>query len=124
MSEPSDPRVAVKSANQRVKELHERGNNQAALDLATQTLELARQQLGEAHPLYVVSLGNLAVIWKWLGFTDNAKRAYEQILSWHRASGTDHGEWYLGTLGGRHPTCGGARTPRIGPGYPRGRTSR
>jgi len=98
LDERKDASGEVARANERIKTLHDNGNHKEALALATRTVEYASKQLGQTHPLTIVSLGNLAVELKWMGHLQDAKNVYEKLLELHETTGTQQTEFYARTL--------------------------
>jgi tetratricopeptide (TPR) repeat protein/CHAT domain-containing protein len=77
--------------NQEVEQLYQQGQYTQALDLATQSLELARTHLGETHPDTARSLNNLAGLYQAMGAYEQARPLYERALAIHEeVSGTTH----------------------------------
>src|SRR5262245_37569345 len=89
---PDDPTQEIKRLFQWVVKLRRQGRDRAAIALATQARDLARQHLGPDHPDYAVSLS-------WLAFLHQDMGDYAAALPLHRQAS----EICRMALGEHHP---------------------
>src|SRR5207249_4454646 len=81
----------IEQLNIQVCQLYTKRQLEHALGLATKSIELARQSVGEQHPLFAQSLNNLAAIYHSLGSFTQAEPLYLQAIEINRiAIGEDH----------------------------------
>jgi len=66
--------------NQEIVQLHQRGQYEQAIDIATQVCDLAHQYLGESHPGFANSLDNLANLYETIGNYTEAVSIYLHAL--------------------------------------------
>ena len=81
--------------------LHEWGNNDRALVLASEVVEIRREVLGDQHPSYAVALNNLGRISHALGDLEAARIHYETgrgILEEHGPKGDQNYRFLLNNL--------------------------
>ena len=76
-----DQQVAlITEAMQSIVQLYQQGQYEQALNMAFYYFHLARQQLGEQHPLFLASLENLATLYRETGNFTAAEPLYLQLL--------------------------------------------
>ena len=80
---PTDPQAQkqVGQLNQKVVKLYQQGQYAQALDLARQSLELARANVGEEHPDTAMSLNNLAYLYQAVGNYEAAQPLFARALA-------------------------------------------
>src|SRR5260370_33938721 len=77
--------------NREVARLYGQGRYEQAVGLANQSCDLARRDLGEAHPHFAQSLNNLAALYRSMGNYAVAEPLYRQALEiWRKALGEEH----------------------------------
>ena len=69
---------------QSIVQLYQQGQYEQALNMALYYFHLARQQLGEQHPLFLASLENLATLYRETGNFTAAEPLYLQLLQIQR----------------------------------------
>ncbi|MGK7904999.1 MAG: tetratricopeptide repeat protein [Hormoscilla sp.] len=77
-AENSDSWDAV---NQQVMELYQQGNYGAAIPLAQQAVEIARQRWGDRHPKVAISLNNLALLYNEQSKDKEAEPLYHEAIA-------------------------------------------
>src|SRR5215208_344264 len=87
---PSDDVAAVLTVtllNQQSEQLQQQGQYEQAISAATQACDIARQKLGELHPLFANSLHNLGKVYSAMGRHAEAEPLYHQALEIIRTNG-------------------------------------
>ncbi len=89
-----DPAEEFGRLSHQAEELHQQGHHEEAILLATNAKELAREHLGETHPVYASILNNLAEYYGAIGNHTMAETLHRQSLEIRRTTlGEDHFEF-------------------------------